>query len=109
MPNGEAAAEALAAAGADLVLTGHLHSWGAAAEVLREPRRAMLLVMAGTGLSTRQRGEENDFNVIETPDGPGGGVRLRVTRWAATVAGDGFAPVRSDEFVEGDSGWHRAD
>lgn len=107
MPNGREAARALDEAGADLVLSGHLHTWGAAADILREGGRTMLLVAAGTGLSTRLRGEENDFNLIETLDGTGAR-GIRVTRYFATLDGLGFAASTSADFVEGETGWRPA-
>jgi len=108
MPNGEAAARALSDAGADLVLSGHLHTWGAAADMLQEGRRAMLQVSAGTGLSTRLRGEENDFNLIETLSPPPVH-RLRVTRYVARTGGDVFTHGPTADFVEGEAGWRPAD
>ncbi|MEI4486168.1 metallophosphoesterase [Frigidibacter sp. MR17.14] len=105
MPNADWAAKGLADAGADLVLAGHLHAWGAAAEERREGRRKMLLVQAGTGTSTRVRGEDNDFNVIDLVTSQP--AHLRVTRYIATAGGDGFAPGPHSEFVEAEEGWQR--
>ncbi len=59
------AGEALAEAGADILLCGHLHQWAAGPRTLREGGRTMLCIRGGTTLSTRLRGEENDFNLIE--------------------------------------------
>jgi 3',5'-cyclic AMP phosphodiesterase CpdA len=61
--------------GADVVLSGHLHMWRAG------PFRAfggLLLVQAGTGLSTRMRGEPNDFNLLDAAPG-----RLAVVQYTA--------------------------
>ena len=55
----------LAAAGADLVLAGHLHvsHVGRTAERYQTPGHSALVVQAGT-LSTRGRGEVNTINVV---------------------------------------------
>ncbi|MEX1235208.1 MAG: metallophosphoesterase [Roseovarius sp.] len=86
--------------GADIVLSGHLHSWRAALLTPRNEGRAILQVHAGTGLSTRLRGEENDFNLIETePD------RISVTRYAAGAGDKAFEPMQICHFGAGDAGW----
>lgn len=76
MKGAEAGTEALARAGADVVLSGHLHLWAAAPFALHAGARAMLCVQAGTTLSSRLRGEDNDLNVVECEDG-----LVTVTRW----------------------------
>ncbi|MBT9384195.1 metallophosphoesterase family protein [Pseudooceanicola sp. CBS1P-1] len=89
--------------GADVVLSGHLHRAGTA------PFRAapgLLFVQAGTGLSTRRRGETNTFNMLDLS-----GERLRVTEWAAEwdrAGGVAFAPGRSNSFCRDRGAWIRS-
>lgn len=98
----ERAVDALAAAGADVVLSGHLHSWRAEPFAKREGRAGLVQVQAGTGLSNRLRGEENDFNLlILSPS------ELTVHRYVAPE-GEGpaaFARASSARFRAGQGGW----
>lgn len=109
MKGADAAALALAEAGADLILTGHLHKWAADPFTLREGGRRMLCVQAGTTLSTRLRGTQNDFNLIEY-DGTGqtGGL-VRVTRYHAVGESAAFTPDSVTHFRQDDRklGWGR--
>lgn len=96
------AAQALAEAGADVILCGHLHQWAAAPYALREGGRTMLAVQAGTALSTRLRGEENDFNLIDFDGG-----RVTVTRFTSPGQSPGFAAAGTTVFSQPDlaRGW----
>jgi 3',5'-cyclic AMP phosphodiesterase CpdA len=66
---------ALAAAGADIVLSGHLHN-AHVSPLSAAP--GILSVQAGTGLSTRLRQDPNTVNLLEIEPGT-----VRVERWAA--------------------------
>jgi hypothetical protein len=56
----------LAACGADMILSGHLHLsyTGHTADRYRIAGHSALVVQAGTATSTRGRGEFNSFNVL---------------------------------------------
>ncbi|TPE50431.1 metallophosphoesterase family protein [Amaricoccus solimangrovi] len=96
----ERAVDALAAAGADVVLSGHLHSWRAEPFAHREGRAGLVQVQAGTGLSNRLRGEENDFNLLSfSPD------ELIVDRYVAPEGAAVFRPAARARFRSGVGGW----
>jgi 3',5'-cyclic AMP phosphodiesterase CpdA len=103
MRGAERALDALAGCGADIVLSGHLHNWHAGAFVHREGRATILQVHAGTGLSTRLRGEENDFNLLTLTPG-----QVRVDRYVATQDGLTFGQGRKALFLLGPEGWAAA-
>ena len=92
---------ALAQCGAEIFLSGHLHSWQAALHCHPEPAaRSVLLVQAGTGLSTRQRGEGNDYNVLSiAPDA------VTIRRFAADAATPEFRCIAERRFVRERYGW----
>jgi 3',5'-cyclic AMP phosphodiesterase CpdA len=100
MKGAEKAVNALADCGADIILTGHLHSWRAEPFAERVGRRGALQVHAGTGLSTRLRGEENDFNVLTIRPG-----EVTVDRWAAGHGAEGFGHAQRAVFRSGPQGW----
>lgn len=93
------AVAALSACGADIVLSGHLHSWRARPFAAVEGGREALLIQSGTTLSTRVRGEPNDFNLI-TLDGPD----VTVKRFASgdTTA---FSPAGEARFTRVGHEW----
>lgn len=94
------AIDTLSECGADIVLSGHLHSWRAEPFAERVGRRGALQVHAGTGLSTRLRGEWNDFNLLVLePD------QVEVQRFVAEDDATGFEHVESAHFRHGENGW----
>jgi 3',5'-cyclic AMP phosphodiesterase CpdA len=93
------AIDRLAAAGADILLCGHLHMWRATPVAPVQDRRDLLQVQAGTALSQRLRGQPNDFNLLQVA-----GDSLTVTRYVAASAGL-FAPIRNSDFRYGPKGW----
>jgi 3',5'-cyclic AMP phosphodiesterase CpdA len=102
MRGAERAVAQLAECGADIVLCGHLHAWRAEPHSEGSGRAATLLVQAGTGLSTRLRGEENDFNLL-TVDG----AEVTVDRWAAPHHATTFERCGSLGFRRDGTQWHR--
>ncbi|MFD1913018.1 metallophosphoesterase family protein [Halodurantibacterium flavum] len=101
----DAALRRLGDCGLDLVLSGHLHRWSVAPWTRLDGggggAGSAVQVQAGTGLSDRLRGEENDFNLI-TRDGD----RLSVTRYIAGPD-DSFTPLPILHLRRGDDGWMR--
>lgn len=100
MRNATRAVQGLSDCGVDVVLSGHLHSWGADPFILVEGRRSALQVQAGTGLSDRLRGEANDFNLLEID-----GVTITVRRHTFDPARGAFAEVGPVIFTATPEGW----
>ena len=85
---------------ADVVLSGHLHSWRAGPFAKIEGRNAFLQIHAGTSLSDRLRGEVNDFNLLEIePD------KITVRRFTFTDAANAFAMATTVTFQRTLGGW----
>lgn len=98
----EKARVALAEAGTDILLTGHLHSWRVDVFGKGPGDPAVLQVHAGTVLSSRLRGEENDFNLLTVGDG-----QVQVDRYANRSDDSGYDRVRSARFRRNASGWEQ--
>jgi 3',5'-cyclic AMP phosphodiesterase CpdA len=91
----------LAAAGADLFLSGHLHQSHVShsAERYRIAGHSALIVQAGT-VSMRGRGEDPSFNVLRLDRD-----RLALGRFVWDRATRTFAEVAAGEFERRDDGW----
>ena len=76
IPGAEEALERLLSCGANLILSGHLHTWHAGNFTVKSGKTTAVQLHAGTSLSSRVRGEANDFNVIDILDGRIGIERL---------------------------------
>lgn len=92
------ALQAMATHYVDVVLSGHLHSWRA--EPVPVESRRVLMVQAGTGLSTRLRGEKNDFNLLEIAEN-----RIVVERFVAGATDETFISVGRSIFLRCPDGW----
>ena len=91
--------------GADVFLSGHLH----VSHITHSARRyrlengySALIVQAGTAASTRERGEENSFNVLEFDE-----LVLAVKRFQCGVAEAGFHLATTEQFTKTERGWVR--
>jgi len=88
----------LAAAGTDIVLSGHTHIPHAG---FAEKAAGILFLQVGTAISTRLRTDANDFALIELAPG-------RVTRRAFVArAGRPFAEAPAMQFLRGPGGWQQ--
>ncbi|MGR3805855.1 MAG: metallophosphoesterase family protein [Marinibacterium profundimaris] len=98
----ERARAALAEARTDILLSGHLHSWRVDVFGKGPDDPAVLQVHAGTVLSSRLRGEENDFNLLTVGDG-----QVQVDRYANRADDSGYDMVRSARFRRNAAGWEQ--
>jgi 3',5'-cyclic AMP phosphodiesterase CpdA len=96
---GAEAVRRLAQAKTDVILSGHLHKWYASPLPVVKGVRGMLQVQAGTALSSRLRGEPNDFNLITLT-----GDTIGVTRYAADDA-PAFAAVAQMQYRLAGEDW----
>jgi 3',5'-cyclic AMP phosphodiesterase CpdA len=96
----------LAAAGVDLILSGHLHLHHVAltTQRYRIEDHSALLIQAGTTISTRGRGEANSFNIIRIE---GREVAIEHHLWRAEQGS--FRPAFIERFISAQDIWRRAD
>ena len=95
----------LAAAGVDLILSGHLHLQytGLTAKRYQIDGYSALLAQTGTTISTRGRGEANSFNCIRVERGA---ITIQPYNWEP--ARGQFDPRPSEKFIRETTQWVRA-
>lgn len=92
----------LAECGTDVILSGHLHMWHTGAFVTRPDRAGPIQVHAGTSLSSRLRGEVNDFGLLDVATD-----HLKVTRMAVPKDGATFEAREVVDYLRTESGLQR--
>jgi 3',5'-cyclic AMP phosphodiesterase CpdA len=100
------AVETLTRAGADLFLTGHLHTSSAGHSAARYKcgGPSAVVVEAGTAISTRERGEANAFNVLRVD-----AKEISVERHVWDGALGAFVVADVQRFTRGPDGWQSED
>lgn len=101
MHNAGKGIQRLSECGADVVLSGHLHSWRAALFPPVPGRLSALQVHAGTSLSDRLRGEVNDFNLLQVERD-----RITIIRHAFSDESATFHAISTNIFLRTPEGWH---
>jgi 3',5'-cyclic AMP phosphodiesterase CpdA len=98
------AMKALAECGADILLSGHLHTTHTthSAARYRIPGHSALIVQAGTATSTRARGESNSFNALHL-----GTADVTIERWQWNPGSRHFERTATERFLHAPDGWHR--
>ena len=82
------------------MLSGHLHSWRADLFASTPEHASILQIHAGTGLSDRLRGEENDFNLLTLS-----GDTLEIDRFVSGDTAADFTRAAHKRFRRDPTGW----
>lgn len=90
----------LAQAGAQVVLSGHLHVWATDALLAQTAHPGVLQIQGGTALCARPSDRQNEFAVLDI-DGPG----IRIERHIAPMGETGFRPPVHERFTRAHGFW----
>ncbi|WP_394154876.1 metallophosphoesterase family protein [Loktanella salsilacus] len=98
------AADALtqwAACGPHVILSGHLHTWTVEPFVAQKSDAMTLQIHCGTGLSTRLRGEANEYAIIDLD-----GDQIIAERMTALADRLEFVRASRHSYQQTTTGWH---
>ena len=87
--------------GPHVILSGHLHTWTIEPFVAQKSRSMTLQVHCGTGLSTRLRGDPNEYAILDIA-----GETFCATRMTATAQTMAFAAQSRHAYRQTAQGWH---
>jgi hypothetical protein len=92
----------LAECGADVLLSGHLHTAHIGDTVRRYNiyGHSSLVVQAGTAVSTRRRGEQNSFNCLQIAAS-----EIHIERWTWDIEAKAFTPATLQRFMKRERLW----
>lgn len=91
----------LEGAGAQIVLSGHLHVWAAGAFLDPVAGRGILQIQAGTALCARPGDLRNEFCLLDIQ-----GAELTIERHVAPMDEPGFRPPEYLHFSRASGAWH---
>lgn len=92
---------ALAQAGVQVVLSGHLHHWDVGLGITADQPQPVLMVQSGTALCGRDGERHHGFAVLDLTPG-----QAKVTPWLVDEARRMFVPQDRRVFLRQDGLWH---
>lgn len=102
MTGAAAALDRWSKCGPHIILSGHLHTWMVEPFIARMNRSMTLQVHCGTGLSTRLRGEPNDFAILDLD-----GDQCQIRRMAAGDGARHYADLGESTYRRSTDGWQQ--
>lgn len=86
--------------GPHVILSGHLHTWTVEPFLTQKNKQMTLQVHCGTGLSTRLRGEPNEFAILDLD-----GATFSACRMVAGPDDGHFGPRSESRYARTPAGW----